>query len=71
MKNYFKEICSLFLIRRTKEQKSAFFDYVAGEFEPNRVKKDILEKEHENHSFFICIQVLYKILLSLKTTLSQ
>ena len=48
MKNYFKEICSLFPIRRTKEQKSAFFDYVAGEFEPNRVKKDILEKEHEN-----------------------
>ena len=48
MKNYFKEICSLFPIRRTKEQKSAFFDYVSGEFEPNRVKKDILEKEHEN-----------------------
>ena len=48
MKNYFKEICSLFPIRRSKEQKSAFFDYVAGEFEPNRVKKDVLEKEHEN-----------------------
>ena len=48
MKNYFKEICSLFPMRRTKEQKSAFFNYVSGEFEPNRVKKDILEKEHEN-----------------------
>ena len=48
MKNYFKEICSLFLIRRSKVQKAEFFNYVSNEFEQGVVKKDVLEKEHEN-----------------------
>ncbi len=48
MKNYFKEICSLFPIRRSKEQKARFFDYVVSELKDGRVKKDVLEKEHEN-----------------------
>ena len=48
MKNYFKEICSLFLIRRSKEQKQRFFEYVSNEFEPGVVKKEVLENKHEN-----------------------
>ena len=48
MKNYFKEICSLFLIRRKKEEKQKFFEYVSNEFEQGRVKKEILDNKNEN-----------------------
>ena len=48
MKNYFKEICSLFPIRRSKEQKQKFFEYVSNEFEQDVVKKDLLDNKHEN-----------------------
>ena len=49
MKNYFKEICSLFPIRRKKEEKQKFFEYVSNEFEQGRVKKEIIDRVGFGH----------------------
>ena len=48
MKDYLTELCSLHPVRRTSAQKEDFFNYVYKEFEPNVVKKDLLEKKHNN-----------------------
>ena len=48
MKDYLNEINNLFPIRRRAEQKLRFYDYVRSELGVERVKKEILEKKHEN-----------------------
>ncbi len=48
MKDYLNEINEKHPIRRTKEQKEQFFNYLCNEFEPDTVRKDVLENKHEN-----------------------
>lgn len=44
MQDYLSKLNEKYPIRRKKEQKEEFFNYVCENFEPNRVKKDVLDK---------------------------
>ncbi|MBQ8302994.1 MAG: M28 family peptidase [Clostridia bacterium] len=48
MKDYLNEIDDRFPIRKSDKEKSDFFDYVVGELGAGRVRKETLEKKHNN-----------------------
>ena len=48
MKDYLTEINDRFPIRKRAEEKSKFYEYVCSEFGAERVKRETLEKKHDN-----------------------
>lgn len=48
MKDYLTEINDRFPIRKSDKEKTAFYDYVVGELGEERVRKETLEKQHNN-----------------------